>query len=248
MINKCFIFGLCLLFIGFTATASFSQGEGASSTDDQPIIILETNQGNIELLLFPTVAPKTCENFIGLVNKGYYDGIIFHRVIKNFMIQSGDPTGTGTGGESLWGGKFEDEFDEFAKRMVLDEHAPLITCPTLQVTGEYDPLAPLDTVLPIYEMVTGPKELWVVENDFHAPRHRPNFGGLDFYGFLADWIRDALDGKIPDDHKKEILVPERSGPGPYVEQITGGFRLPERVGSPVGHSPAQTGPAGIRPE
>ena len=139
----------------------------------------------------------------------------------------------------------EDEFDEFARQMVLDEHAPLITCPTLQVTGEYDPLAPLDTVLPIYDMVAGPKELWVVENDFHAPRHRPNFGGLEFYGFLADWIRDALAGKIPENHKKEILVPERSGPGPYVEQLTGGFKLPERIGAPVGHSSAQLGPAGI---
>ena len=52
---------------------------------------------------------KTCENMIGLIEKGYYDGIIFHRVIKGFMLQGGDPTGTGRGGESLWGGKFEDE-------------------------------------------------------------------------------------------------------------------------------------------
>ena len=72
-------------------------------------VILETNQGNIEITLFPQAAPKTCENFIGLVQNGYYDGIIFHRVIKNFMIQGGDPTGTGRGGESLWGGKFKDE-------------------------------------------------------------------------------------------------------------------------------------------
>jgi peptidylprolyl isomerase len=73
------------------------------------IVVLETNQGKIELQLFPDIAPKTCENFIGLVEKGYYDGIIFHRVIKGFMIQGGDPTGTGRGGISLWGGKFEDE-------------------------------------------------------------------------------------------------------------------------------------------
>lgn len=63
----------------------------------------------------PDVAPKTCENFVGLIEKGYYDGIIFHRVIKGFMIQSGDPTGTGSGGESLWGGKFKDEFSPNAK-------------------------------------------------------------------------------------------------------------------------------------
>lgn len=75
-----------------------------------PIVVFETNQGKIELELYPDVAPKTCENFLGLVKKGYYDGTIFHRVIKEFMIQGGDPTGTGTSGKSLWGGEFEDEF------------------------------------------------------------------------------------------------------------------------------------------
>lgn len=78
-----------------------------SMTDN--IVILETNQGKIEIQLFPDIVPKTCQNFMGLVKKGYYDGIIFHRVIKNFMIQGGDPTGTGRGGESIWGKPFEDE-------------------------------------------------------------------------------------------------------------------------------------------
>ena len=76
---------------------------------DRPIIVFDTNQGRIEIQLFTEIAPKTCENMISLVNAQYYDGIIFHRVIKNFMIQGGDPTGTGRGGESAWGGKFEDE-------------------------------------------------------------------------------------------------------------------------------------------
>lgn len=80
-----------------------------------PTAILETNQGTIEIELMPDVAPKTCENFVGLINKGYYDGIIFHRVIKDFMLQGGDPTGTGMGGESLWGGKFKDECDPKVK-------------------------------------------------------------------------------------------------------------------------------------
>ena len=80
-----------------------------SKANAAPIVVLETNQGKIEIQLFPDIAPKTCENFIGLVKKGYYDGIIFHRVIKGFMIQGGDPTDTGRGGESLWGGKFQDE-------------------------------------------------------------------------------------------------------------------------------------------
>ena len=72
-------------------------------------VTLNTNQGSITLKLYPDVAPKTCENFIGLAKKGYYDGVIFHRVIPDFMIQGGDPTGTGRGGESLWGSNFEDE-------------------------------------------------------------------------------------------------------------------------------------------
>jgi peptidylprolyl isomerase len=72
-------------------------------------VVLETTQGRIELKLFPNIAPKACRNFAGLVEKGYYDGIVFHRVIPQFMIQGGDPTGTGRGGESLWGKSFEDE-------------------------------------------------------------------------------------------------------------------------------------------
>jgi len=76
---------------------------------EETIVTIETNQGSIELKLYPEHAPKTCENFLGLVKKGYYDGIIFHRIIPEFMLQCGDPTGTGRGGESLWGGKFEDE-------------------------------------------------------------------------------------------------------------------------------------------
>lgn len=78
-------------------------------------VVLETNQGNIEIKLMPEVAPKTCENFIKLVEKGYYNGLIFHRVIKGFMVQGGDPTGTGTGGESIWGKSFEDEVTPIAK-------------------------------------------------------------------------------------------------------------------------------------
>ncbi len=76
----------------------------------QTTIVLETNRGNIEVKLYDEQTPKTVENFKGLVEKGYYNGVIFHRCIKKFMIQGGDPTGTGRGGASLWGGKFQDEF------------------------------------------------------------------------------------------------------------------------------------------
>lgn len=74
-----------------------------------PIAIIETNQGTITVALKPTVAPKAVENFLRLAQKGYYNDVIFHRVIKDFMIQGGDPTGTGRGGESFWGAPFEDE-------------------------------------------------------------------------------------------------------------------------------------------
>jgi peptidylprolyl isomerase len=77
---------------------------------ENPHVVLETTQGNIELELFPDVAPLAVENFLVHVKKGYYDGIAFHRIIHNFMIQGGDPTETGRGGESIWHKEFKDEF------------------------------------------------------------------------------------------------------------------------------------------
>ncbi|MEK1319954.1 MAG: peptidylprolyl isomerase [Limosilactobacillus fermentum] len=73
---------------------------------------IKTNQGDIKLQLFPDQAPKTVKNFVELAKQGYYKGVIFHRVILDFMIQGGDPTGTGAGGESIYGQAFEDEFSE----------------------------------------------------------------------------------------------------------------------------------------
>ena len=98
-------------------------GENGSRTDDEvgfqlelprlgeKIAVFETTHGTIYMRLFPDSAPLTVTNFVGLIEAGYYDGIIFHRVINNFMLQGGDPTGTGMGGTSVWGGKFEDEFN-----------------------------------------------------------------------------------------------------------------------------------------
>ena len=76
------------------------------------VAIIKTNKGEIEILLFPEAAPKAVENFEALANQGYYNGVIFHRVIPKFMIQGGDPTGTGRGGESAFGKSFQDEFDQ----------------------------------------------------------------------------------------------------------------------------------------
>ena len=75
-----------------------------------PTVTLHTNHGDITLEVFADKVPKTAKNFVELAKKGYYDGTIFHRIITDFMIQGGDPTGTGRGGESIYGEKFEDEF------------------------------------------------------------------------------------------------------------------------------------------
>ena len=75
------------------------------------VAVMHTNKGDIKIKLFKEQTPKTFENFTTHSKNGYYDGLIFHRVIKDFMIQGGDPNGTGMGGESIWGGSFEDEFD-----------------------------------------------------------------------------------------------------------------------------------------
>jgi len=72
--------------------------------------VLETTQGTIELELYPDIAPKAVENFMTHIKNGYYNGIAFHRIIRGFMIQGGDPTESGRGGESIWGKSFQDEF------------------------------------------------------------------------------------------------------------------------------------------
>ncbi|GEK30210.1 MAG: peptidylprolyl isomerase [Kurthia sp.] len=78
---------------------------------NEVLVEMNTTMGTISIKLFPELAPKTVENFLTHSKNGYYDGIIFHRIIKDFMIQGGDPTGTGMGGESIYGATFEDEFN-----------------------------------------------------------------------------------------------------------------------------------------
>jgi len=97
------IFSLLLFWGGM------SMAEPENAGMESKIAVLETNQGIIEIKLMPQAAPRACENFTGLIEKGYYNGLIFHRVIRGFMIQGGDPTGTGTAGESIWGRPFKDE-------------------------------------------------------------------------------------------------------------------------------------------
>ncbi len=97
MIKKIFFTFVLLLNINLFAASN-------------PHVVLKTTQGNIELGLFPDVAPLAVENFVTHVKNGYYNGVAFHRIIHNFMIQGGDPTESGRGGESIWHKDFKDEF------------------------------------------------------------------------------------------------------------------------------------------
>lgn len=87
---------------------SFNQLDKPQS--GETVAVMRTTLGDISIRLFADMVPRTVKNFVTHAQNGYYDGLIFHRVIKDFMIQGGDPTGTGCGGESIYGEKFEDEF------------------------------------------------------------------------------------------------------------------------------------------
>ena len=108
-----------LLLIGFFSTQySCAASSAKSAKSKAPIVVLETNQGNIVLKLYPKVAPLAVENFVTHAKNGYYNGTTFHRVIKGFMIQGGDPQGTGMGGESIWHKEFK---NEYAPNVVFDK-------------------------------------------------------------------------------------------------------------------------------
>lgn len=109
---------LCLALIAVTGCGSKEDGnKGELIQFEAPksgdiIATMNTTMGDIKLHLFPKEAPKAVENFVTHAKEGYYDNLSFHRVIQNFMIQGGDPKGNGTGGESIWGSPFEDEFSD----------------------------------------------------------------------------------------------------------------------------------------
>jgi cyclophilin family peptidyl-prolyl cis-trans isomerase len=103
------------LFVGLVWLAACSAGNpkvpaGAKSSGGKHAV-LETDKGEIEIKFFEDEAPKAVENFRLLAEHGYYDGLTFHRIVRGFMIQGGDPKGNGTGGESAWGGTFADEIN-----------------------------------------------------------------------------------------------------------------------------------------
>lgn len=102
------------LFI-YLLLVSTLYGEETQTMTQNPKAIITTTMGDIEVTLFPQVAPKAVENFLTHAKDGYYNNTPFHRVIKDFMIQGGDPKGNGTGGESIWGKPFEDEVSKDVK-------------------------------------------------------------------------------------------------------------------------------------
>jgi peptidylprolyl isomerase len=121
-----------LLTMSFTACGSETSAPTQSKSSitipketpknlSHPYVVLQTTEGDLELELFPDIAPLAVENFMTHIKNGYYNGVAFHRIIKNFMIQGGDPTETGRGGESIWKKDFKDEFKDktFDKAGVL---------------------------------------------------------------------------------------------------------------------------------
>lgn len=166
-----------LLIIGLSLGA-YAQSENRTKTSnvsqkaEAPIVVLETNVGKIELKMFPKASPLAVENFVTHVKNGYYNGLIFHRVIKGFMIQGGDPTGTGRGGESIWHKEFKNEntpnlvFDR-PFLLAMANHGPntngsqffITTVPTPHLNGGYtifgEVVAGQDVVRKIENVSTG---------------------------------------------------------------------------------------------
>jgi peptidylprolyl isomerase len=141
------------------------------------IVVLETNQGNIELKMFPEVAPLAVENFVTHAKDGYFDGLIFHRVIKDFMIQGGDPTGTGRGGESIWKKEF---VNEYKANVVFDRpfllamanHGANTNGSQFFITTKATPF--LNGGYTIFgEVISGQKNVTKIENTKTAAEDRP---------------------------------------------------------------------------
>ncbi len=151
-------------------------------------VVFETTQGKIVFALKPEVAPKACENFIGLVQKGYYDGVSFHRVIKGFMIQGGDPSGTGRGGQSVFGKSFDDEFKpnvtfDKAGLLAMANAGPntngsqffITTVPTPHLNGHHTIFG---------EVVDGMKVVRLIENTEVDMRSKPQKEQLILKAYL----------------------------------------------------------------
>jgi len=109
----------------------------------------------------------------------------------------------------------EAKFNAMVAKMDTNGCAEKISCPTLFTMGEYDPLCHLEDAADFFDELTCPKEMWVLENEFHRISLREGIGGIEIYPYIADWIRDELDGKHPISLNRKVLVRQKSGSGPY---------------------------------
>ena len=163
------------------SNASETTKETVIKTDDKKesgtLVVLKTNQGDITVKMFPKVAPLAVENFVTHAKNGYYNGLIFHRVIKDFMIQGGDPTGTGRGGESIWKKEF---INEHAANVVFDRpfllamanHGPNTNGSQFFITTKATPF--LNGGYTIFgEVVSGQESVKKIENTKTATADRP---------------------------------------------------------------------------
>jgi dipeptidyl aminopeptidase/acylaminoacyl peptidase len=113
---------------------------------------------------------------------------------------------------AMAGTEDEEAFDSEADRYTLKGHAERIRCHALMVTGEFDPLNPLEQSEAVYGALGGPRELWVLEDEFHPLRSVEALGGLSVYPFVAQWMRRALAGEIPAEHERRVLI-KKTGEG-----------------------------------
>ena len=162
-------------------TSSVTQNKEAASTmDKNPIVEIKTTKGTIRARLFVDKAPETANNFIELVNQKFYDGIIFHRVIKDFMLQTGDPTGTGTGGRTDKGLPAKKLLDEFHPDLKHDREGLLSMANAGPNTGDTQffitcvPTPWLDNKHAIFgEVIEGMDVVHAIEKAPTAPNDRP---------------------------------------------------------------------------
>ncbi len=158
-------------------------------------VIIQTNKGTIKFELLEEDAPKTTENFRLLAEKGYYDGVIFHRVIKNFMVQGGDPLGEGYGGESAWGGKFNDE---------INRTSQLYQGPYAKGTIAMANSGPN----------TNGSQFFIMHNDYPLPPSYTKFGqvieGQDVVDAIAEVKVNASDKPIERVVMEKVTIEEQS--------------------------------------
>jgi cyclophilin family peptidyl-prolyl cis-trans isomerase len=112
--NKFLLAGAASMALGLTLTSCGKPESMTSETAKAEIVVMETSMGAIEIEMYRNDAPRTVDNFVKLTEQKYFDGVTFHRVAKGFVIQAGDPTGTGSGGKSIYGSTFEDELNPAA--------------------------------------------------------------------------------------------------------------------------------------